>query len=138
MTLVVDASVTMAWCFEDEASGATDALLERISVEGCVVPSLWRSEVANVLMVAERRDRITAAQRDRFLALLDQVPVTVESTPPDSAALIWLADKHGLSAYDAWYLWLAARSAATLATVDVRLAAAARSAGVEVVPPATD
>jgi predicted nucleic acid-binding protein len=134
MTLVVDASVTMAWCFEDEASDSTDAVLERALAEGCLMPALWRAEVANVLVVAERRGRVAAAQRDRFLALLDRVPVTIESTAPDSAALIWLADKHGLSAYDAWYLWLAARTGAELATMDERLAAAGRRAGVTVVP----
>lgn len=132
MTLVIDASVTMAWCFEDEATDATDALLETVAGEGFLVPALWRAEVANVLLVAERRGRVTPAQRDRFLALLDQVPITVESTPPDSAALIWLAEKHGLSAYDAWYLWLAIRTGATLASLDASLVAAARSAGVDV------
>lgn len=134
MTLVVDASVTMAWCFEDEATAATDALLERAVAEGCLMPALWRAEVANVLVMAERRGRLTAAQRDRFLVLLDRVPVAIEATAPDSAALIWLADKHGLSAYDTWYLWLATRSGATLATIDDRLADAARAAGVGVVP----
>lgn len=134
MSLVIDASVTMAWCFEDEATSATDELLARATTEPCLVPALWRAEVANVLLVAERRGRVTAAQRDRFLALLDRVPATVEATAPDAAALIWLADKHQLSAYDAWYLWLAARTGSTLATVDARLATAARAAGVEVVP----
>lgn len=134
MTLVVDASVAMAWCFDDEASPATDAVLEQAVAGGCLMPALWRAEVANVLLVAERRGRITAAQRDRFLALLDQIPAAIEPTAPDSAALIWLAEKHQLSAYDAWYLWLAARNGGTLATIDTRLAAAARAAGVPVVP----
>jgi predicted nucleic acid-binding protein len=133
MSLVVDASVTLAWCFEDEATDKTDALLDQVIADGAVVPTLWRTEVANVLLVAERRGRITPAQRDRFLSLLDQLGLTVESTAPDSAALIWLADKHDLSAYDAWYLWLAARSGATLATLDGRLADAGRAAGVAVV-----
>ncbi|MFT4264808.1 MAG: type II toxin-antitoxin system VapC family toxin [Nocardioides sp.] len=134
MTLVVDTSVTMAWCFEDEASSATDDLLTRVAEEGCLMPALWRAEVANVLLVAERGGRLTPAQRDRFLALLDQLPATIESTAPESAALVWLSDKYGLSAYDAWYLWLAIRSGATLATTDRRLGEAARVAGVAVLP----
>ena len=98
--------------------------------DGCLVPTLWRAEVANVLIVAERRGRVTPAQRDRFLSLLDRLAITVEATPPDVAALVWLAERHQLSAYDAWYLWLAVRSGSTLATRDRRLAEAARSAGV--------
>lgn len=134
MTLVVDCSVAMTWCFEDEATDATDALLEEAIRDGCVVPTLWRAELANVLLVAERRHRLTAAQRDRFLALLDRLAVTVETTPPDSASLVWLGERHGLSAYDAWYLWLAIRTDATLATLDTGLAKAARSAGVATAP----
>jgi len=134
MSLVIDTSLTMAWCFEDEATAAADELLDQVVADGCVVPTLWRAEVANVLLVAQRRGRITAAQRDRFLLLLDRLAITVESTPPDSAALVWLGEKHDLSAYDAWYLWLAARSGATLATLDARLGEAAQAAGVTVLP----
>ncbi|MCL2544169.1 MAG: type II toxin-antitoxin system VapC family toxin [Nocardioidaceae bacterium] len=132
--LVVDASVTMAWCFEDEATPETDQLLDQVATSGCMVPALWRGEVANVLLVAERRGRIKPAQRDRFLALLDRLPVIVEITSPDSAALVWLADKHALSSYDAWYLWLAIRTGARLATLDQRLLGAASSAGVTTLP----
>jgi predicted nucleic acid-binding protein len=130
VTIVVDASVTMAWCFEDEATAESDELLERVATDGCLVPTLWRAEVANVLLVAERRGRLTAAQRDRFLSLLGRLPIAVEVADPDSAALVWLGERHGLSAYDAWYLWLAIRTGAVLATADQRLAAAATAAGV--------
>lgn len=134
MNIVLDCSVTMAWCFEDEAGDATDALLEQVVADGCTVPTLWRAEVADVLLAAERRQRLTSAQRDRFLALLDRLPVSVETTAPDSSALLWLAEKHRLSAYDAWYLWLAVRSDAALATLDKGLREAASAAGVPVLP----
>ncbi len=134
MTLVIDASVTMAWCFEDEATEATDALLDLAIDDGFVVPGLWRAEVANVLLVAQRRGRVTDAQRDRFLSLVDQLAITVESSTPDSAGLIWLTEKHQLSAYDAWYLWLAIRTGSDLATTDQRLAKAGRRTGLTVLP----
>jgi predicted nucleic acid-binding protein len=67
---VIDSSVAMAWCFEDEASDATDAVLDRLNEECAVVPAIWPLEVANVLLVAERRGRLSEAQASRFLELL--------------------------------------------------------------------
>ena len=82
---VVDTSVAMAWVFEDEATPATDALLERLRDGSAVVPSLWRFEVANVLAVAERRGRITEAQSVRFSRLLGALPIDVDDEA-DAAA----------------------------------------------------
>lgn len=130
MAVVVDASVTMAWCFEDEATAATDAVLDRVAGEGAVVPALWVSEVANVLVVAERRRRITEAQSRQLLGLVQQLPIDVDPFPVDPAALVAVGRQHGLSAYDAGYLLLAERLGAPLATLDADLARACRSAGV--------
>lgn len=130
MALVVDASVTMAWCFEDEASDEADAVLDRLRSEDAVVPELWQLEIANVLLVAERRGRVTEAQASRFLELLAQLPFRVDHDGVDSTALIAAGRRHGLSAYDAAYLVLAERQGAVLATFDEGLRAAAESAGV--------
>ena len=54
-TLVLDASLTMTWYFDDESTAATNALLDRVSAEGAVVPSLSRLEVVNAFQVAIRR-----------------------------------------------------------------------------------
>ncbi len=133
MPIVVDTSVTMAWCFDDESTGETDAVLERVGLEGAVVPALWRLEVANVLLVAERRRRITEAQAARFVALLAQLPIRVDVTPSETASVLAAGRQHRLSAYDASYLIVAERLALPMATLDQRLAAACRTAGVPLV-----
>jgi predicted nucleic acid-binding protein len=130
MRIVIDASVTMAWCFEDEASTATDDVLDRLRHDSAVVPALWQLEVVNVLLAAERRKRITEAQAVRLLDLLGRLPVEVDSTRYDTQSVLDAGRRHNLSAYDAAYLVLAERLAAPLATLDGRLSSACRTAGV--------
>jgi predicted nucleic acid-binding protein len=129
---VVDTSVTMAWCFEDEATDATEAVLDRLKDERAIAPALWSFEVANVLLVAEHRGRLTETQSSHFLALLEQLPIDVEDDAVDAAELVAVGRRHLLSGYDAAYLALAERRGAPLATCDERVAAAARTAGVQV------
>ena len=118
MTVVVDASVTLAWCFEDEATPDTEAVLDRQQEDEAIVPILWQLEVANVLLVAERRGRITEAQVTRFVGLLEQLPIRIDMSGTELTALLSLGRRHGLSAYDTAYLALAERLAAPLATLD--------------------
>ncbi len=127
---VVDASVTMAWCFEDEATEATDAVLDRLRSERALVPAIWPLEVANVLLVAQRSGRVSEAQIGRFVRLLAQLPVDVDETGPDIASLVALGRTHALSSYDASYLLLAERAGLPLATLDEPLTRAATRAGV--------
>lgn len=130
MPIVIDTSVTMAWCFEDEATEQTDRVLDHLLADAAIVPALWQLEVANVLLVAERRNRISEAQATHFLDLVMQLPIRVDTTPVDSGAIIAAGRRHGLSANDASYLVLAERLAAPLATFDAALVAACRAAGV--------
>jgi len=132
MTIVIDTSVTMAWCFEDEETLAADEVLDRLRDGDAVVPSLWQLEVANVLLVAERRGRISEAQAERFVSLLEQLPIRVDADVVDMTSVLGVGRRHGLSAYDACYLVLAERLGAPLATLDTALAAAGRAAGVTV------
>lgn len=125
---VIDTSIAMAWCFEDESTEATEAVLDRLAED--VVPAIWPLEVANVLLVAERRGRVTEAQASRFLALLEQLPVETDDSPTDLAALVAAGRRHRLSSYDASYLVLVERLGTPLATLDARLAEAALNAGV--------
>jgi predicted nucleic acid-binding protein len=131
MPIVIDASVTMAWCFDDESTEATDAVLDRLRQDQALVPSLWQLDVTNVLLVAERRSRIAESQVARFLDLLSQLPIRVDESRHDVNAVLAAGRRHGLSAYDAAYFVLAERLGAPLATLDDRLATAARTAGVE-------
>ncbi len=131
MPMVIDTSLTMAWCFEDEATDDSDAILDRLVDDEAVVPSLWEFEVTNVLRGAERRARITEAQAARFVDLLMQLPIRIDASPTDVTALLAAGRRHDLSTYDAAYLVLAERLAAPLGTLDDRLATAGRNAGVD-------
>jgi predicted nucleic acid-binding protein len=128
---VIDTSLAMAWCFEDEATEATDVVLNRLREDQAVVPGVWPLEVANVLLVAERRGRLSEAQASRFLELLAQLPIDVDNSPTNMSGIVAAGRRHTLSSYDASYLVLAERLGAGLATLDKPLAKAARKAGVQ-------
>jgi predicted nucleic acid-binding protein len=134
MPIVVDASLTAAWFFDDEASAPTDVLLRRVLDEGAWVPPLWVYEVANVLIIAERRSRLTQSQVTRASALLDQLPIRVGAGQADRSSLLATARQANLTAYDAAYLMLAKGLGLPLATLDKDLAKAARAAGVTTLP----
>lgn len=133
--LVLDTSATIPWCFSDEATERTEALLDQVRQGGAVVPSIWLLEVANVLLGAERRGRMTPAQTGSFFGLLDSLPITLMPTEDGHqvVAVLGLGRTHGLSSYDASYLHLAISRGLPLATLDRRLSEAALSIGVELV-----
>lgn len=132
---VLDTSITMMWCFADETTPFSTALLRRLRAEGARVPSLWPLEVANALLVGERRHRLTTADLSRFLALIQTFPITIDevSLPGALGPVRALARDQRLSVYDASYLDLALRSALPLATQDRRLRTAAELLGVDLV-----
>jgi predicted nucleic acid-binding protein len=131
---VIDASVVMAWCFEDEANPYADEVLESFTRATALAPIIWPLEVSNVLVVAERRGRITAADAVRFLNLLRQLPIIVveEAATRIFGEILALARQQGLSVYDAAYLDLAMRSGLPLATQDAVLREAAARCGVRI------
>jgi predicted nucleic acid-binding protein len=131
VTFVLDASVAMSWCFEDEATAQTEALLDRVGAEGALVPTIWFLEVANVLLVAERRGRLTDAQATRFTALLHQLPLETAEAHQGLEDLLGWGRRYSLSSYDASYFGLAETSGLPLATLDARLSEAALKAGVQ-------
>ncbi|HLH49577.1 MAG TPA: type II toxin-antitoxin system VapC family toxin [Roseiarcus sp.] len=136
MTVVLDASLALTWFFEDEATPETDRLLDRVSHEGAVVPALWRLELGNVLLQAERRGRISAANVERGLALVGGLPISVD---PETISRAWrdtlaLARTERLTVYDASYLELAIRRRIPLLTLGEELAAAIRRQGNEAYP----
>ena len=134
MNFVLDASVALSWCFEDEGGEYVIGILEALRSSEAVAASHWPLEVTNGLLTAERRGRIEPARAAAFSRLLRSLPIVVdpvdrrrafESTHP-------LARKHSLTTYDAAYLDLALRLGVPLATVDSPLGAAAKAEGVEV------
>ena len=128
--LVIDATAVLAWCFEDEAGPEADALIEQVAAEGAAVPGLWSLELANGLVMGERRGRITPAQSAAFVAMIEELPIA--SDPATGARALHetmsLAREHRLTAYDAAYLELAMRLGLSLATGDRSLGAAAELA----------
>jgi predicted nucleic acid-binding protein len=131
MSLVIDASLTVSWYFEDETTPATEAILERVSEAGATVPTLWRLEVANAFQSAIRRKRITAPYRDQLLAELTHMPITIDA---DTNVYAWtttlrLAERFALTIYDSAYLELAQRRSLPLATLDAELREAAAALG---------
>jgi predicted nucleic acid-binding protein len=136
VSFVVDNSVALAWCFEDEQSPPVMALLDRVAASGAVAPQLWPIEALNGLLTAERRGRIDAARRHRLAGFLSDLPIVIDD---ETASRIWrttaqLAERHRLTAYDATYLELAMRLGLSLATRDTDLAAAAQSMGIHLLP----
>jgi predicted nucleic acid-binding protein len=135
---VIDASIALAWCFDDEATAATSALLDRFEDEHAEVPSLWHLELANALALSERKGRVTPARTSEFIALIGGLPIVTDELTANLALSIVLnlARSERLSAYDASYLELAMRRGVPLATKDDDLAKAARRVGVALLPTA--
>jgi predicted nucleic acid-binding protein len=130
---ILDCSVAMTWCFEDETSPLTESFLAALKSQGAIVPGHWPLEVANVLASAERRQRVTAAQMARFLANMDDLPIEIDDQTANRALrdVLALARTHRLTAYDAAYLELALRKGCPLASLDDRLNAAADGLGIK-------
>lgn len=131
MNFVLDASVTLAWAFEDEGGAYAVEVLERLGSSEAVVASLWPLEVTNGILTAERRGRIEAADSRRFLHLLLSLPIVVDPVGRRRAfeAIHALARRHGLTSYDAAYLELAVRLGAPVATLDGPLREAVEAEG---------
>ncbi len=134
--VVLDASIALSWCFRDEAAPETDAVYDRVRDGGALVPSLWHLELANVLLQAEKRGRISDGSVPERLELFANLPIVVDA---ETTARAWhetliLARTEGLTMYDAVYLELALRHGLCLASKDDALRRAARGLGVSVLP----
>jgi predicted nucleic acid-binding protein len=134
---VLDGSLTMSWCFEDEASPETDEIQDWLTGDSrAYVPTLWHLEIANVLWACERRKRIMEADSVRFLALLAALNITTDHQTELHAgqATLGLARLHGLSVYDSSYLELGMRLGLPLASKDQALRKVAQTVGLSVLP----
>lgn len=132
--VVMDASVTLAWCFEDEATDGTEGILDSLQPEDQIlVPAHWPTEVANGLLMALRKRRISWEQSTLLLNELAGLRVVVEValSAEQVKAVLALAQRYGPTIYDAAYLELAQRRTLAIATLDMALAVAARAAGVK-------
>lgn len=135
---VVDNSIVMSWCFEDEGNGYAEAVLESLETGEAFVPAVWPLEVGNVLLIAERQKRLSRAAVVRFLELLGGLPIMVEQESPERMLreIVSLTREHRLSTYGASYLDLAMRLDVPLSTRDTSLVKAAGKCKVPVYDPA--
>ena len=132
--LVVDCSVTLAWFLLDERNELADRILGRVEQLELWSPLIWRYELANGLDVARRRGRLKRSDWQEAIREAARAPVRIDPGLPDIRELAELAERHGLTTYDAAYLELALRRGLPLATLDTDLAAAAEQHGVRFAP----
>lgn len=130
--LVLDSSVAAAWCFPDEQDEYSQSVLDALADQPAIVPYLWHLEVANILIMGERRKRSTQADTVTWMNFLAGLPITVDEETKARAFsdITNLSRAHNLTAYDAAYLELAMRRGLPLASLDDQLKTAAKAVGV--------
>ena len=129
MAVVPDVSAVLGLALDDEEADFAESVIVEIASEEAIVPTLFWFEIPNVLVMAERRKRITVERSTAFLSDLALLPLVVDDLPREGAVMA-LARKRSLTVYDASSLELAQRRGIRLATLDKALAAAARKEGV--------
>lgn len=134
---VLDGSVALAWYFKDEADSYADGVAASFPVCQAIVPTIWPLEIANAVLMGERRQRSTEAQAAKWFGYLTSLPIVIDEETGNHAwsDALNLARAHQLSAYDAAYLELALRRGLGLATLDQKLKAAAAGLGVSAFTP---
>lgn len=135
MSLILDSSAALGWVYVDEAGAKALEIFAQVEALGAWVPAIWRLEVANSLQIGIRRGRIDATFRDATIRDLSLLNI---ATDPETDNQAWsttldLADRFGLTAYDAAYLELAQRRALPLGSLDAALCAAATALGVPLI-----
>jgi predicted nucleic acid-binding protein len=133
--LVLDSSIALSWCLPGESG--TDAVQREVAGAGAIAPAHWPLEVANALLMAQRRQRISADFRNAALRDLAALPISLDG---ETSARAWdetlrLAEAYRLTTYDAAYLELAQRLALPLATLDGELRVAANALRVSLLAP---
>jgi predicted nucleic acid-binding protein len=126
MPFVLDASIAGCWAFDDEDHPWAALALERVREDEALVSGIWWFEVRNILIVNERRGRITEGDTAAFLRALSRLGIAIDRSP-DEGVVLTLARRHRLTVYDASYLELSLREGLPLATLDGDLARAARA-----------
>lgn len=132
MQFILDCSISISWCFVDEQNAYANNILAIMPDCQAYVPEIWSLEVANTLLVAQRRNRITQEQAELAIALLQSLSIYIDRLTHYNAlsSILSLGRQENLSAYDAAYLELALRLNLPIATLDHRLTEAAIRCGV--------
>jgi len=134
-SLVLDSSIALSWCLPNE--GGMDQVQQEVAGSGAIAPAHWPLEVANALLMAERRQRINADFRNAALRDLAALPISLDT---ETSARAWdetlrVAEAYRLTTYDAAYLELAQRLSLPLATLDAELRVAAKALRIRLLIP---
>ena len=129
---ILDCSVTMNWCFEDECDFYSESILKSLEHHRAIVPPLWHLEVTNVLLIAEKRNRLTSAESTRFLDLLNSLPIYTSDLILSMPEVLTTARAYKLTSYDATYLLLAMHEGVELSTKDTALIHACSQGGIKI------
>src|SRR5271166_1333612 len=129
MSFVLDASICAVWALADESHPIAERAMELLRQEAAIVPVIWWFEIRNVLVISERRKRITAEGSNAFLNFLEGFSIHPDGYR-DEEAMLRFARKYQLSYYDAAYLEVANRNGLPLATLERALRIAAEAAGI--------
>ncbi len=137
VAFVLDASVTVAWAFRETANAYATGVLQALTHGEAAAPSIWPLQVANALLMAQHKGRLTVPECEYFLSLLGQLPIRVEYETPEHVwdQVLSLAQHYNLTVYEAAYLDLAMRLTRPLATQDPSLRQAAEELGLFYEPP---
>ncbi len=130
---VLDCSVAVSWCFEDEYSKHAEEILTLLSSMKAIVPSIWPLEVSNVLCMSERHKRINNEKCNKFLDILSSLPIELDMghTSMFNKRIISITNNQQISAHDASYIELALRYNIPLASFDKKLCVVAKSEGIK-------
>ena len=134
---VLDCSLAISWCLVDEDNDHANAVLNLMPNAEAFVPEIWSLEIANTLLVAERRKRMTVEQTQEAIDFLQSLLITIDSLTSSQAlgTTLRLGREQGLASYDAAYLELALRLDLPLATIDNPLIKAALSCQAKLLNP---
>ena len=132
--IVLDASLTLSWCFPDEQTALSTKVLDLLNTgEQAVVPAFWSVEILNALLVGEKRQRISPEQTQAFLVEILTLDAVLDYASLEQVCGVvqTISRDHHLTPYDALYVELAMRLGFPLATLDRNQLLAARAPGVE-------
>jgi predicted nucleic acid-binding protein len=134
---VLDCSVALSWCFLDEQDPYAIDVLRSMAKKHAIAPAIFPLEVANGLLMGERRKRSTEADTTKWLQSLSLLPIEIDSRHASEtfASVMPLARAHGMTSYDASYLELALRRSIPFATMEPKLRACAKVLGVKLYQP---
>ena len=131
MPFVLDASVTLTWCFEDQSSDYSKAVLAALQTDTAYVPVIWELEVLNALLGAERKKLLSHAYCLGFWQTLNSFSIKRSDGLVQPLELYSLGLDYKLTSYDATYLELAIKLGIPLASLDKKIKSAAEQAGVK-------